>query len=101
MRGYMDRGIHNTGRAHTAACAMPGPSSDAGLHLRSYRVEGGLEATLQLDKKYQAFPGAASGLSIRRWIKRYRAFPGAARSAASAQYDVPGLLRVSWRPCCL
>lgn len=52
-------------RAHTAGgltrlpVRAPGPSSEVGLHLRSYRVEGGLEATLQLDKKYQAFPGAA------------------------------------------
>ena len=40
-----------------------------GLHLRSYRVEGGLEATLQLDKKYQAFPGAASRATQLRFIK--------------------------------
>jgi len=51
-------GAHG-GPLDTAARPAAGPSSEVGLHLRSFRVAGGLEATLQLDKKYQAFPGAA------------------------------------------
>ena len=99
-------------RTDTAACAAPGPSSDVGLHLRSYRVEGGLEATLQLDKKYQAFPGAAAGLfpccrvrsarpSLVRLGERHhrccelnQAFSGAARSSATVEYKEAGPSRV-------
>ena len=34
-----------------------GPATEDGLHLKSFRVENGLSATLQLASKYQAFPG--------------------------------------------
>ena len=58
-----------------------------GLHLRSYRVEGGLEATLQLDKKYQAFPGAAGRPVCLLLDKKYQAVPGAAGRAGRLLLD--------------
>lgn len=53
--------------APLSLCLAPGPSSEVGLHLRSFRVPGGLEANLQLDKKYQAFPGAALRPRLPYW----------------------------------
>ena len=41
---------------HSTAPAA-GPTADDGLHLRSFRIPGGLEANITLDKKYCAFPG--------------------------------------------
>jgi len=38
-----------------------GPAAEDGLHLKSFRVQDGLLATLQLKSKYQAFPGIISG----------------------------------------
>jgi len=32
-------------------------AASAGLSLRSYRIPGGLEASIELDPKYCAFPG--------------------------------------------
>jgi acyl-coenzyme A thioesterase PaaI-like protein len=42
-------------------CFGCGPSSDGGLHLRSYRIENGLEALVSIDKKFCAFPGIVNG----------------------------------------
>lgn len=45
-------------------CALPppGPGNPFGLHLQSHRGEnGGLEAEITLDEKYQAFPGILNG----------------------------------------
>jgi hypothetical protein len=42
-------------------CACAGPSASEGLHLASYRIEGGLQAATRLDAKYQAFPGIING----------------------------------------
>lgn len=42
-------------------CFGCGPAASEGLRLRSFRVPGGLEATLTLDKKYCAFPGIING----------------------------------------
>ena len=38
-----------------------GPAAEDGLHLKSFRVQNGLSATVRLDKKYQAFPGIING----------------------------------------
>ena len=38
-----------------------GPAAEDGLHLKSFRVDNGLSATVCLDKKYQAFPGIING----------------------------------------
>ncbi|CAL5219195.1 g984 [Coccomyxa viridis] len=42
-------------------CFGCGPAADDGLHLKSFRVENGLSATVQLPSKYQAFPGIING----------------------------------------
>ena len=36
---------------------LAGPAASDGLMLRSYRIPGGLEASIELDPKYCAFPG--------------------------------------------
>lgn len=41
-----------------------GPKNDAGLKLRSFRVDGGLEARVQLPRTYQAFPGIMNGGAV-------------------------------------
>ena len=41
--------------------AAAGPASEEGLRLRSFRIPGGLEATVTLDKNYCAFPGIMNG----------------------------------------
>lgn len=40
---------------------LAGPASKDGLHLKSFRVQNGLSGTVQLDRKYQAFPGIING----------------------------------------
>ncbi|CAK0745314.1 hypothetical protein CVIRNUC_001611 [Coccomyxa viridis] len=42
-------------------CFGCGPAAKDGLHLKSFRVQNGLSATVRLDKKYQAFPGIING----------------------------------------
>lgn len=42
-------------------CFGCGPTAAEGLHLRSFRIPGGLEANITLDKKYCAFPGIMNG----------------------------------------
>mmetsp|Transcript_12606 Transcript_12606/g.22316 ORF Transcript_12606/g.22316 Transcript_12606/m.22316 type:complete len:266 (+) Transcript_12606:60-857(+) len=42
-------------------CFGCGPSHPDGLHLRSMRIKNGLEAVVQLDRKYVAFPGIVNG----------------------------------------
>jgi hypothetical protein len=42
-------------------CFGCGPCSKEGLHLKSYRIENGLEAIVSLDKKFCAFPGIVNG----------------------------------------
>eukprot|EP00884_Botryococcus_braunii_P017515 jgi/Botrbrau1/4447/Bobra.0348s0035.1 len=42
-------------------CFGCGPSAQEGLKLRSFRIPGGLEATISLDPKYLAFPGIING----------------------------------------
>lgn len=44
-----------------SACFGCGPGAVDGLHLRSFRRQGGLEASVMLDKKYCAFPGIING----------------------------------------
>jgi acyl-coenzyme A thioesterase PaaI-like protein len=44
-----------------SACFGCGPAAVDGLHLRSFRCPGGLEASVVLDKKYCAFPGIING----------------------------------------
>jgi acyl-coenzyme A thioesterase PaaI-like protein len=44
-----------------SSCFGCGPSAADGLHLRSFRVAGGMEATVTLDSKYCAFPGIING----------------------------------------
>jgi hypothetical protein len=44
-----------------SACFGCGPAAPDGLHLRSFRVPGGLEASVSLDNKYCAFPGIVNG----------------------------------------
>lgn len=44
-----------------SSCFGCGPSAADGLHLRSYRIPGGLEANITLDSKYCAFPGIMNG----------------------------------------
>lgn len=44
-----------------SVCFGCGPAAPDGLHLRSFRVPGGLEASVSLDPKYNAFPGIING----------------------------------------
>ncbi|KAL4423625.1 hypothetical protein ABPG77_009212 [Micractinium sp. CCAP 211/92] len=44
-----------------SSCWGCGPAATDGLFLRSYRIPGGLEATVELDEKYCAFPGIING----------------------------------------
>ena len=44
-----------------SSCFGCGPAALDGLHLRSFRVPQGLEATVTLDSKYCAFPGIING----------------------------------------
>jgi len=44
-----------------SACFGCGPAAPDGLHLRSFRVPGGLEASVSLNPKYCAFPGIVNG----------------------------------------
>lgn len=44
-----------------SVCFGCGPASPEGLHLRSFRIPGGLEASIILDSKYCAFPGIING----------------------------------------
>lgn len=44
-----------------SSCFGCGPAAEDGLHLRSFRTPGGLEASVTLDKKYCAFPGIING----------------------------------------
>ena len=57
------------GRLPHAPCPSPaaGPASEEGLRLRSFRIPGGLEASVTLDKKFCAFPGIMNGGIITRW----------------------------------
>lgn len=45
----------------SSKCFGCGPASEDGLHLRSYRIPGGLEARATLPGKFQAFPGIVNG----------------------------------------
>ncbi|DBA68313.1 TPA: hypothetical protein ACH3X2_013628 [Trebouxia sp. C0005] len=45
-------------------CWGCGPQNAQGLKLRSFRVDGGLEAHIQLPKAYQAFPGIMNGGAV-------------------------------------
>ena len=42
-------------------CSIVGPQNDSGLQLKSFRIDNGLEAHIQLPKTYQAFPGIMNG----------------------------------------
>ncbi|PSC69292.1 thioesterase superfamily [Micractinium conductrix] len=44
-----------------STCWGCGPAAGDGLNLRSYRIPGGLEATVELSAKYSAFPGIING----------------------------------------
>jgi hypothetical protein len=44
-----------------STCWGCGPAAEDGLHLRSKRVENGLEARVTLDPKYASFPGVING----------------------------------------
>lgn len=44
-----------------SSCWGCGPSAADGLFLKSFRIPGGLEATISLDSKYCAFPGIMNG----------------------------------------
>lgn len=44
-----------------STCWGCGPAAADGLMLRSYRIPGGLEASIELHKKYCAFPGIING----------------------------------------
>ncbi|KAI7839781.1 hypothetical protein COHA_006581 [Chlorella ohadii] len=44
-----------------STCWGCGPAASDGLMLRSYRIPGGLEASIELDPKYCAFPGIING----------------------------------------
>lgn len=44
-----------------STCFGCGPAAEGGLGLRSHRIPGGLEASIVLDDKYQAFPGIMNG----------------------------------------
>ena len=44
--------------SNAATWPHAGPAAGDGLNLRSYRIPGGLEATVELSAKYSAFPGA-------------------------------------------
>jgi hypothetical protein len=44
-----------------SACFGCGPAAPDGLNLRSFRVPGGLEASVSLNNKYCAFPGIING----------------------------------------
>jgi hypothetical protein len=44
-----------------STCWGCGPAAEDGLHLRSKRVENGLEARVILDAKYASFPGVING----------------------------------------
>lgn len=44
-----------------SSCYGCGPAAEDGLHLRSFRIPGGLEASVVLDRKYCAFPGIING----------------------------------------
>ena len=45
-------------------CDCTGPSNQNGLQLKSFRVDKGLEAHIQLPKTYQAFPGIMNGGAV-------------------------------------
>ena len=47
---------------HCFECA--GPSNQNGLQLKSFRINKGLEAHIQLPKTYQAFPGIMNGGAV-------------------------------------
>ena len=44
-----------------AVCCRAGHSNTDGLGLQSFRIPGGLHATLQLPARYKAFPGIMNG----------------------------------------
>lgn len=44
-----------------STCWGCGPAASDGLHLRSRRVENGLEARVRLESKYESFPGVVNG----------------------------------------
>lgn len=44
-----------------SSCWGCGPAATDGLFLRSYRIPGGLEASIELHEKYCAFPGIING----------------------------------------
>lgn len=43
---------------------VAGPQNQHGLQLQSFRIDGGLEARIQLPKTYQAFPGIMNGGAV-------------------------------------
>ena len=45
-------------------CDCTGPSNQNGLQLKSFRIDKGLEAHIQLPKTYQAFPGIMNGGAV-------------------------------------
>jgi acyl-coenzyme A thioesterase PaaI-like protein len=45
----------------SSECFGCGPSSSDGLHLKSHRIENGLESTVSFQRKHCAFPGMVNG----------------------------------------
>lgn len=76
-------------------CGAPpaGPAAADGLMLRSYRIPGGLEASIELHPKYCAFPGQCSCQGVGgKWVHPSFEWEGlkgvkccALRSTASSQ----------------